>query len=564
MLQPLVDAPSPPPPTSKRLASLDILRGFTVLLMVFVDEAGVAFPAINHSAWDGITLADFVMPWFLFMVGTSLSLSLRKYRAARKVGTRAILTRALKLIGLGLLLQGGGWFDGYSYGFNLATIRFCGILNRIGFAFGVGALIELWVPERELSQRRARVVALWPRLGADVARRRSSSPHLAVFSTQVWRWLAAATFVALHLCLTLWTWVPTWTSHYGYNANTSSATLLPPHDWFEVKCDVRGADALHSPQCSAAGFYDRLLFGQQHLGVWMSKRLPTCSLCAPGQPSSMYRPTCEWAPNALSPGGDARWCFAHIYDPEGSLSTLPTVGSVWLGVHFGRVTRVLSGRHLQILLHFACCAVVLIAFGLALHYTCLPMNKQLWSTSYLLFMGGTCGATLAIIYAAVDANATTASNTNTNTNNSTSSTAQPEEGVRSPGSSSSTTTNITDITLTIKPKSALVRFQSSMRYALYPLEAMGMNAILFFFWHGTAEAVINAFYCDPPVAGGGLERPKARTALLGEEGWVHEELLLSLGLEKAAARQMALVLCKLVVYLVVAVVLARRRYFWKL
>ena len=101
MLQPLVDAPSPPPPTSKRLASLDILRGFTVLLMVFVDEAGVAFPAINHSAWDGITLADFVMPWFLFMVGTSLSLSLRKYRAARKAGTRAILTRALKLIGLG-------------------------------------------------------------------------------------------------------------------------------------------------------------------------------------------------------------------------------------------------------------------------------------------------------------------------------------------------------------------------------------------------------------------------------------------------------------------------------
>ena len=81
--------------------------------------------------------------------------------------------------------------------------------------------------------------------------------------------------------------------------------------------------------------------------------------------------------------------------------------------------------------------------------------------------------------------------------------------MRSPGSSSSTTTNITDITpLTIKPTSALVRFQSSMRYALYPLEAMGMNAILFFFWHGTAEAVINALYYDPPEAGGGLERPR--------------------------------------------------------
>ena len=100
MLQPLVDAPSPPPPTSKRLASLDILRGFTVLLMVFVDEAGVAFPAINHSAWDGITLADVVMPWFLFMVGTSMAFSLRRYKrdgTSRLAGTRAAFTRAMKL-----------------------------------------------------------------------------------------------------------------------------------------------------------------------------------------------------------------------------------------------------------------------------------------------------------------------------------------------------------------------------------------------------------------------------------------------------------------------------------
>ena len=90
-----------------------------------------------------------------------------------------------------------------------------------------------------------------------------------------------------------------------------------------------------------------------------------------------------------------------------------------------------------------------------------------------------------------------------------------------------------------------------------------MNAILFFFWHGTAEAVINAFYCDPPVAGGGLQRPVARTALLGQEGWVHEELLRAF-LPDAAARQLVFVLVKLAVYLAVAVALARRRYFWKL
>ena len=65
---------------------------------------------------------DFVMPWFLFMVGTSISISLRKYRAARRAGTYAVALRAAKLFGLGMLLQGGGFPSNYHYGFNLAGI----------------------------------------------------------------------------------------------------------------------------------------------------------------------------------------------------------------------------------------------------------------------------------------------------------------------------------------------------------------------------------------------------------------------------------------------------------
>lgn len=42
--------------------------------MIIVDEAGGLIPAINHSPWNGLTLADFVMPFFLFMVGVSLGL----------------------------------------------------------------------------------------------------------------------------------------------------------------------------------------------------------------------------------------------------------------------------------------------------------------------------------------------------------------------------------------------------------------------------------------------------------------------------------------------------------
>lgn len=42
--------------------------------MILVDDAGGAFPSINHSPWFGVTLADFVMPFFLFAVGLSVSL----------------------------------------------------------------------------------------------------------------------------------------------------------------------------------------------------------------------------------------------------------------------------------------------------------------------------------------------------------------------------------------------------------------------------------------------------------------------------------------------------------
>ena len=73
---------APPPVTTtatpskhRRLESLDIQRGLTMALMILVDEIGDAYPAVNHSPWNGITLADVVMPWFLFMVGTSMAFS---------------------------------------------------------------------------------------------------------------------------------------------------------------------------------------------------------------------------------------------------------------------------------------------------------------------------------------------------------------------------------------------------------------------------------------------------------------------------------------------------------
>jgi len=91
------------PATQGRLASLDAFRGLTIAAMILVNNPGdwscVYWPLL-HVSWHGWTPTDLIYPFFLFMVGMSLSFS-------RRLGLRPALVRASKLIGLGLLLRGG-------------------------------------------------------------------------------------------------------------------------------------------------------------------------------------------------------------------------------------------------------------------------------------------------------------------------------------------------------------------------------------------------------------------------------------------------------------------------
>lgn len=43
--------------------------------MMLVDYGGSIFPSIAHSPWNGVHLADFVMPFFLFIAGVSLAIA---------------------------------------------------------------------------------------------------------------------------------------------------------------------------------------------------------------------------------------------------------------------------------------------------------------------------------------------------------------------------------------------------------------------------------------------------------------------------------------------------------
>jgi predicted acyltransferase len=90
-----------------------------------------------------------------------------------------------------------------------------------------------------------------------------------------------------------------------------------------------------------------------------------------------------------------------LRDPEGLLSTLPAVGSVMLGNFAGRWIgerqRPLAERLNGL---FAVGALLMVA-GLVWHWL-FPINKSLWTSSYVLFGGGMGAVTLAVVMWIVD------------------------------------------------------------------------------------------------------------------------------------------------------------------
>ena len=115
----------------------------------------------------------------------------------------------------------------------------------------------------------------------------------------------------------------------------------------------------------------------------------------------------------------------------------------------------------------------------------------------------------------------------------------------------------------VKLNSRLTKLSDYFRMLLFPFEAMGMNAIFFFFWHGTAEAIINAVYIDPPAFGGALSHKKESGALLGKDGVIRSHIFCS-WFGDAAAAQLCLVLLKIGVFLSIACACHRYQYFWKI
>ncbi|XP_061434152.1 heparan-alpha-glucosaminide N-acetyltransferase isoform X1 [Lethenteron reissneri] len=328
---------------AQRLRSLDTFRGISIVLMVFVNYGGGKYWYFKHSAWNGLTVADLVFPWFVFALGSAVGLStagpLRRGRPSRLRLSLRALWRSLLLFLIGIFIVTPNYCHGPLV---WSELRVPGVLQRLAVANAAVSLLEIyaWGPHHSPLAR----VMRWPWLR-----------DLLPFWPQ---WLLVGLLQVAWLSLTLLLPVPgCMTGYLGPGGIGSGGS--------QANCTG-----------GAAGYIDRWLLTDRHL-----YQTPTTR--------NLYRTTVP-------------------YDPEGILGTLNVVLSAFLGLQAARTVLSFPGDHRGIVRRFLLWAALLGVISAVLTKCTrdegfLPVNKNLWSTSFVTVTACFAFLLLAALHLATDA-----------------------------------------------------------------------------------------------------------------------------------------------------------------
>ncbi|MDQ6785802.1 MAG: DUF5009 domain-containing protein [Acidobacteriota bacterium] len=283
-----------------RLLSLDVFRGITIAAMVLVNNPGTwsaIYPPLEHAEWHGATPTDFIFPFFLFIVGVSITLALGKRGENGGVNSELhlkIFKRAVVIFLLGLFLatfpfynfSKGEWLDP-------SNVRIMGVLQRIAICYLFAALI---------------------------------------FVHTNWKQQA---IIAAALLLIYW----------------ALMTLI----------NVPGCDVttFSDKACNLAAYLDRTILTENHI-----------------------------------------WKQSKVFDPEGLLSTIPAIATTLAGVLTGHWLRRKKdgGETVSAMFFFG---IVLTTIGWIWNFW-FPINKSLWTSSYVVYMAGLALCFLGFCYWLVD------------------------------------------------------------------------------------------------------------------------------------------------------------------
>ncbi len=154
---------------SQRLLSLDVFRGFDMMMIVGFDALMIALDAwlfggpgwltrqFRHPNWFGLSFYDTIFPTFIFIAGMSFPFSHAK-QTGRGDGRGAIclriIRRALVLVAFGLVYNGILQLD-------FANFRYASVLGKVGISWGIAALLYVFFGRRVRIAVCAGVLALY-------------------------------------------------------------------------------------------------------------------------------------------------------------------------------------------------------------------------------------------------------------------------------------------------------------------------------------------------------------------------------------------------------------------
>jgi heparan-alpha-glucosaminide N-acetyltransferase len=175
-----------------RIASIDIFRGLTVLVMVFVDNLDF----VKGLPWwtyhmprqaNGMTYVDMVFPAFLFVMGMSIPLAVARRAAegdSRGKIWQYILGRSLSLVALGVFIANGPQVDQQHAGISAVSWD---LLGFAGIALFWGGSTSSAAAANRALRRVVKYAGLLLLVAlAIVFRRTSQDGHVAWFDFSDW------------------------------------------------------------------------------------------------------------------------------------------------------------------------------------------------------------------------------------------------------------------------------------------------------------------------------------------------------------------------------------------
>ncbi|WAQ95078.1 HGNAT-like protein [Mya arenaria] len=288
----------------QRLHSLDTFRGLSLLIMIFVNYGGGGYWFFDHPPWNGLTIADLVFPWFVFIMGVSMNYSFRGMLKRGKTRLRIlgkVLKRAALLFAFGIILN-TNWGP-----VDMKKLRIPGVLQRLSLSYLIAGRFK-WLRD---------VVYLLP------------------------EWIISLCILATYLALTFAMPVPGCPTGY-----------IGPGG-------LHAGKAYQNCTGGAAGYIDRAIY------------------------------------QTVVP-----------YDPEGILGTLASIFLCFLGLQGGRIFVTYKG-HKSRIIRLIVWSLITGAIGAALcnvskNDGIIPLNKNLWSVSFVLVTACFGYFLLAALYVVID------------------------------------------------------------------------------------------------------------------------------------------------------------------